>query len=462
MNIKKIIKEEVDDFDWIREIPAHKLHYACDVINHIEEGDVVYLTGYAYYIDDAEDPNDPNHIEVRFDNDKGIVIKKFSIDGGVTYDYFDVKMDEKFFDNPEDTDEVSFHCEEHMEGWDDPNKNIKLRLGKPLKESNDFDWAKETNPIQYKDLKGYHFFYGSNPKKYTIDDVIGDDLIYIWWDAHNDEYDKNTMNCDTFIHRVKLGNYKLFDNDNKEVNPKDLAYTDGTFDDDERKEIWEQDESDDFDWIRNVSLTKYRPRIGEYIEVISIGGNEDYRNWLGDYVYAYEDGMYGKTIKGVVKDPPPNTDADLGFSLQEENTDDEIYFPFYEYIKTLSNGQYEEYKNLKLEYRPLFPLEVQIKNSSINESDEWEWARTTKPIELQDPKEWIGRQFGYGQEIIDRMDDGEINMSYDEEIFTITGIDENDNLILIKHHPVYGDNHDSSTSPRNLRDYISKGKWVWV
>ena len=160
-------------------------------------------------------------------------------------------MDEKFFDNPEDTDEVSFHCEEHMEGWDDPNKNIKLRLGKPLKESNDFDWAKETNPIQYKDLKGYHFFYGSNPKKYIIDDVIGDDLIYIWWDAHNDEYDKNTMNCDTFIHRVKLGNYKLFDNDDKEVDPRDLVYIDNTFDDDERKEIWEQDE---FKWIEETPV----------------------------------------------------------------------------------------------------------------------------------------------------------------------------------------------------------------
>ena len=94
--------------------------------------------------------------------------------------------------------------------------------------------------------------------------------------------------------------------------------------------------------------------------------------------------------------------------------------------------------------------------------DEWEWARTTKPIELQDPKEWVGRQFGYGKEIIDQMTDYEIGTRLDEEYFTITGINENGNLTLIKHHPVYGDNHDSRTSPRNLRDYISKGKWVWI
>ena len=60
------------------------------------------------------------------------------------------------------------------------------------------------------------------------------------------------------------------------------------------------------------------------------------------------------------------------------------------------------------------------------------------------------------------MSDDEINTSHDEEYFTITGIDENGNLTLIKNHPIYGENHDSSTSPRNLRDYISKDIWVWI
>tara|TARA_R110000751_G_scaffold289516_2_gene395773 strand:- start:653 stop:2743 length:2091 start_codon:yes stop_codon:yes gene_type:complete len=696
MNIKKIIKEGMDDFDWIREIPAHKLHYACDVINHIEEGDVVYLTGYAYYIDDFEDPNDPNHIEVRFDNDKGIVIKKFSIDGGVTYDYFDVKMDEKFFDNPEDTDEVSFHCEEHMEGWDDPNKNIKLRLEKPLKESNDFDWAKETNPIQYKDLKGYHFFYGSNPKKYIIDDVIGDDLIYIWWDAHNDEYDKNTMNCDTFIHRVKLGNYKLFDNDDKEVDPRDLVYIDNTFDDDERKEIWEQDE---FKWIEETPVvtiggkngypkesvplgTKVISRVGEVFTIEDItGGHMDFqhvwgsdleRAWIGPEEYDDNKNWHNalwlrratpedlneseddfdwvkdveaKLVKGMflcnrhgnnweiagidernwgrkiirfyndpfnkkvttrryeeiiedledgrltickprksvtesddfdwAKDTKPSRKDKLDFSKERYKTTknydgvnigdkfrppgshniwtvvdkvlhqtrwvSDVYWKkqpkgdlieietYWVYIED-ENGKttqkvWDKVKNGKGKKFPgsYKPWEKVIE--SVNESkkidrysitgdqwsdmgkdpngpfvlwkdagkpknvtritptgygrmrdakkgewirygdvyeDEWEWARTTQPIELENPKDWVGRSFGYGQEIIDDMSDGEINASYDEEYFTITGIDENGNLTLIKNHPIYGENHDSTTSPRNLRDYISKGSWVWI
>ena len=105
---------------------------------------------------------------------------------------------------------------------------------------------------------------------------------------------------------------------------------------------------------------------------------------------------------------------------------------------------------------------VHIKKELKESDDEWEWARKTQPIELENPKDWVGRSFGYGQEIIDNMNDNEIDASYDEEYFTITGIDENGNLTLIKHHPIYGESHDSTTSPRNLRDYINKGSWVWM
>jgi hypothetical protein len=99
---------------------------------------------------------------------------------------------------------------------------------------------------------------------------------------------------------------------------------------------------------------------------------------------------------------------------------------------------------------------------NLNESDdEWEWAKTTQPVELEDPKSWVGRSFGYGQELIDQMSDDKINASDDEEYFTITGVDVNGNLTLIKNHPIYGENHDSTTSPSSLRDYISKYKWVW-
>jgi len=137
---------ESEDLGWIKEVPSHKLYDACEVIDHIEVGDVVYLTGLAYYSDDdSDDPNDMD-IEVHFNDARGVVRLKQQEDwdGEIINNYFDVKMDERFFDNPEDTDEVSFYCEEH-EGWDDPNKKIKIRLEKPLKESEDLDWIKSVN-----------------------------------------------------------------------------------------------------------------------------------------------------------------------------------------------------------------------------------------------------------------------------------------------------------------------------
>ncbi len=97
-----------------------------------------------------------------------------------------------------------------------------------------------------------------------------------------------------------------------------------------------------------------------------------------------------------------------------------------------------------------------------SEGDEWEWARTTQPIELENPEDWIGRSFGYGQKIIDQMDSAEIELRDDEEIFTILRVDENGNLPLLKYHPIYGENYNSSTSPRNLIHNINKGLWVWT
>ena len=114
-------------------------------------------------------------------------------------------------------------------------------------------------------------------------------------------------------------------------------------------------ESDGLDWIRNVDASSYKPRSGEYIEVINVGDNEDYSNWLGDYSSEYEDGMYGETIKGVVEEVE-DVRYDQGFILQEENTDDEIYFPFYEHIKVLNKEDPLNYGRLNIEYRPLFPL----------------------------------------------------------------------------------------------------------
>ena len=97
-----------------------------------------------------------------------------------------------------------------------------------------------------------------------------------------------------------------------------------------------------------------------------------------------------------------------------------------------------------------------------SEEDDWEWARTTQPVQLENPENWVGRTFGYGQPIIDQMSDSEIAEGDDEEYYTISGFDKHGNIELVRHHPRYGDIYmESSTSINNLRHYISTGKWVW-
>ncbi len=231
-------------------------------------------------------------------------------------------------------------------------------------EIGDFNWAKEINPIQCKDLKGYYFYHGNDSRKFIIDDVFiknsrgygrGDDLKihYTWWNSHSDDFDWNQMNCDNLIHRVKAGDYTLYDKNGVEVNPKDLVYTDNTFDDDERKEIWEQDESDDFDWIRDIESYDFQPRDGDYIEVINLGSEKSFLTWLGDYSDYYIEGLFGPTIKGKVFFLGGNT---FQLDVEYENSPalsnyTPINFPTISSMDTFGNS--DEFLGLKLMYRPL-------------------------------------------------------------------------------------------------------------
>jgi hypothetical protein len=44
----------------------------------------------------------------------------------------------------------------------------------------------------------------------------------------------------------------------------------------------------------------------------------------------------------------------------------------------------------------------------------------------------------------------------------IESIDGNGNLILTKHHPIYGESDGYATTIKNLIKFINDGSWVWV
>lgn len=98
----------------------------------------------------------------------------------------------------------------------------------------------------------------------------------------------------------------------------------------------------------------------------------------------------------------------------------------------------------------------------ILKENDWDWAINSQPLELQDPKTWIGKSFGYGQSTIDIMHDFEIKRGDHKEFYTIVDVDGED-LILLRTHPFFGSGGpETKTNIRVFINQINHGSWVWV
>lgn len=102
--------------------------------------------------------------------------------------------------------------------------------------------------------------------------------------------------------------------------------------------------------------------------------------------------------------------------------------------------------------------------SNFNESEEndWDWAINSEPLELQDPREWIGKSFGYGQPTINIMNDYEIRRGDDKATYEILDVEGND-LILWREQPYSGlPGGKTKCSISVFINQINHGSWVWV
>lgn len=214
-----------------------------------------------------------------------------------------------------------------------------------------------------------------------------------------------------------------------------------------------ESEEDEWEWAREIDSSQLNPFYEEGIALQidtepTLEQAEMIFEWL---VQAGKTTAYLNRSHNRAKNLRKNTYI-FGFSGTDWlwNADDKSYSLY------VSSGRIR--KLIKLS--DIFPKKQEQLKEELE--DEWEWAKTTQPIELENPEDWIGRSFGYGQKIIDQMDSAEIELRDDEEIFTILRVDENGNLPLLKYHPIYGENYNSSTSPRNLIHNINNGLWVWT
>lgn len=136
-----------------------------------------------------------------------------------------------------------------------------------------------------------------------------------------------------------------------------------------------REELDDMDWIRNIDASKFRPELGDSIEVRNKGSEEAYHNWLGDYAGYWKNGDYGYHIQGKVESTSrmgPNKGK--VFVLIEENTGDGIYFPYHEHMSELIQEQPDKYKGLDLQYLPT-SLKAKPKTIKLKESDDLDWIK---------------------------------------------------------------------------------------
>jgi len=293
-------------------------------------------------------------------------------------------------------------------------------------EINDFDWTKEINPIQCKDLKGYYFYYGTDiDRKFVIEDVFiknprgygrSNDLdnlkIYYTW-RDRTTFDWNQMECDTFIHRVKGGDYTLYDKNGVKVDPRDLAYTDGTFDDDERKEIWEQDESDSFDWVRGVpnNLPKDRP----WVLVNDVDSeSEEVSIAMQKFLFGKQGFKWMSGRNEIYNEPFLAFDLHVGAGIWDGVG---YHKNIGEYYRNASSEEKkQEYERRLREFRKKFGNDVyfwsDIGSSQINESDGFDWVRMTPTVRIGGKNDYPIENVPLGTKVV----------SHKGEIFTIEDI----------------------------------------
>ena len=300
-------------------------------------------------------------------------------------------------------------------------------IKKGLFESDDFDWIKDTKvdtDMEY--LHGYYFRWsGDNIKrdrKFWVDDISKNRVYYSW--EERGERLSNGLPIDDMYNRFESGEYILYDKNDNKIDPKNITwYNEGNDDEIGPKDITES--SDDWGWTKSPTVI--------------IGGKGGYPKVevkLGDKIIDNQGDVW------VIEDITPSENKWVWGSGMK--------------LPWLGPKNDEDNKNWNN------PMWLRKYNENINESNDFDWARDTIPVELEDPKDWVGRSFGYGPEIIDDMDGAELAMGDDKEYYTIDSIDRNGNLALTRHHPNRRSNSDSSTSVISLRDYISNGRWVWV
>lgn len=314
MNLKKIIKENLDDLQWIKDIVGQTFNIGDTVICKPGFGKVWGEWEYG---------------GLGYKEGKIFTIRDISPDGEVLW--------------PEPEDDpygvyakaVELYSEEKM-----------------VKENDDLDWIREIPDYQLpknkKDLQqfvGWYFVWDKSNdksgewaydgKRWLIKKIDSHEIWYIDEDLEG-QTNESVEGISNFLRRIQDGIWVLLSPNNFLLDKWGRKYN-------KIKNINES-ENDDLDWIKDIGPKDMTFRVGDIIKVHNVGDEDAFLNWLGDYSDDYVEGNLGENITGEIDDV-----TEERIIIIESNTGELVFFPTYSDLEFL-RSKHDDYYGLDMYY----------------------------------------------------------------------------------------------------------------
>jgi hypothetical protein len=306
VNIKKIIREEIEDFTWITDAPVNPwLEYDAIIFDKNPKKEKV--NNYIQLALNTKNPSNKGSWETRRKEDIESILRYIEnygetalmVDGNNNLVYADPSYyDGKTINSVRYSQLVNKNLNESEEEMEDP-----------------FKWIQEVEPPYV----GMKFYFEIHPKiVYTIRDMNETHMYLDWIDP------KDYKSMENF--RWPIKHYLDFAiHGNIEVVNDTIT----------------ESEEDEWDWARNSFISSNEIKVGNKIRIHNLGDKESFLSWLGDYRDRFLDKKYGDQIEGVVHHIS-------GYDFSLDTKDDTIYFPSDENMLDLNSRG--DYKNLYIGY----------------------------------------------------------------------------------------------------------------
>ena len=331
MNIKKIIREEIEDFTWITDAPLNPwLEY--DAIIFDKKPKKKKVNNYIQLALNTKNPSNKGSWETRRKEDIESILRYIKnygeaalmVDGNNNLVYADPS---------------------YYDGKTINSIRYSQLVNKNLNESEEdgLEWMMEPiNPwLQYSML-----ILDEEPTREEINHYI--ELALNTGRISNKEAWETgrKVDIDAILGYIKNDGEAVLKIDQW----GDLQYADSEYYNSSHNSVrysqlvnknLNESEEDEWSWARNSFISSNEIKVGNKIRIHNLGDEESFLSWLGDYRDRFLDKKYGDQIEGVVQ-----RISEWNFCL--DTKDDDIYFPSDKKILDLNSSEY--YKNLHIGY----------------------------------------------------------------------------------------------------------------